>query len=107
MPRRSHLRDATKQLERDAEKEPFRASQPASRNTGEHVGQPYCAGCSSWECSCTCLDCGVKTQAIRCDVCHEAHQLTVEREQRESLERADQLEAQVGWLETLRAAGAL
>ncbi len=42
------------------------ASQPV---VSELLGQPYCSGCESWECTCECGECGRLTQTIVDGLC--------------------------------------
>jgi hypothetical protein len=66
--------------------------------------------CNEQRCVCTCPDCkepNIAGRGKRCDVCELVHDETLARQRRESDEQSDMLKAQLGYLNILRAAGAL
>jgi hypothetical protein len=55
--------------------------------------------CDSPTCVCVCPDCGKDSiTGVRCEACGIAHDLTVQRERRESIKQALWLEMQLGAL---------
>lgn len=89
---RSRYRDSVHYRERQdwaLEKEGRQVTAPTyPAQLHELIGQPYCAGCSSWECACRCAECEVKTQALGeglCPDCRDGRAQHIDREQVERM----------------------
>lgn len=53
----------------------------------ELIGQPFCDGCKSWECSCSCSECNKRTQALGEGLCCECRDAVAQHIDRELVER--------------------